>query len=130
MLIDLQLHSNYSDGYLTPTEVAEFAAARGVKVASLTDHNTVGGRDEFFDACRGLRIKPITGLEIYVKLHSYHFNLLWYNFNEDNPELHSMLRKSHIRRRNKMRVLLKKLAARGFKLDIKKFWINILVMFR
>ncbi len=43
MLIDLQLHSTYSDGRLTPTEAAKFAVSNNVKVASLTDHNTVGG---------------------------------------------------------------------------------------
>lgn len=120
MLIDLQLHSTYSDGYLTPTAVAGFIKKQGVQVASLTDHNTVGGRDEFRDACKRLGIKMITGLELYVKLHNYRFNLLWYNFNEDNPELHDMLRKSQIRRRQKMRIILQRLVKHGFKININK----------
>ena len=33
MLIDLQLHSIYSDGYLTPKELVNFVAKNGVKVA-------------------------------------------------------------------------------------------------
>ncbi|MBU4375047.1 PHP domain-containing protein, partial [Patescibacteria group bacterium] len=64
MLIDLQLHSTYSDGYLTPTELAGFLAKQGVKIAALTDHNTVGGLDEFRQACRACKIKPITGVEL------------------------------------------------------------------
>ncbi|MEA3398281.1 MAG: PHP domain-containing protein, partial [Patescibacteria group bacterium] len=118
MLIDLQLHSKYSDGYLSPTEVAKFIAEQGVKAAALTDHNTVGGIDEFRHACRKWKIKPINGLELYVKLHRYRFNLLWYNFNEDDPDLHNMLRRSHARRRRSMRILLDKLAAHGFKINI------------
>ena len=120
MLIDLQLHSTYSDGYLTPTEVAEFIKKEGVKAAALTDHNTVSGLDEFRQACLGLNIKPISGIEIYVKMHYRRFNILWYNFNDTNPELHDMLRDSQRRRRRQVRTLLNKLVKRGFKMDVNK----------
>ena len=117
MLIDLQLHSTYSDGYLTPSEVAKFVASQGVKVAALTDHNTVGGIDEFRNACREYKIKPITGLEMYVKLHGWRFNLLWYNFDEIDPDLHNMLRNSQVRRRRMVRLALNRLLDKGFKID-------------
>lgn len=120
MLIDLQLHSRYSDGYLTPTELAKFAASNGVRVASMTDHNTVGGISEFRQACSKLGIKAINGLEIYTKLNNAKFNLLWYNFDDDSPELHDILRSSQIRRRRLMRNILFKLSKRGFKLDVNR----------
>lgn len=121
MLIDLQLHSTYSDGYLTPTELVKFIAAQGVRVAALTDHNTVSGLHEFRNACRASGIKPITGLELYVKFHKYRFNLLWYNFDDNSPDLHALLRSSQVRRRRQVRLALKKLVAkRGFKIDINK----------
>ncbi len=120
MLIDLQLHSTYSDGYLTPTGLAKFIARQGVKVAALTDHNTVSGLDEFRKACRTLKIKPITGLELYIKLHNRRFNILWFNFDETSPELHDMLRDSQVRRRRQIRLLLNKLIKRGFKLDVNR----------
>lgn len=109
MLIDLQLHSAYSDGYLTPTKLADFLLKNKVKVASLTDHNTVAGLDEFRLACGKNKIKAITGMEIYAKLNNKKFNLLWYNFDDKNPELHKLLRLSQIRRRNQMRRALLKL---------------------
>ncbi|MEA3463920.1 MAG: PHP domain-containing protein [Patescibacteria group bacterium] len=120
MLIDLQFHSTYSDGYLTPTELAKFVAKQGVKIAALTDHNTVGGLDEFRQACRQYRIKPITGIELYVKLNGKRFNILWFNFNDANPELHNILRSSQIRRRNRMRNILLKLESNGFKINVEK----------
>ena len=120
MLIDLQLHSIYSDGYLTPTKLVELVSGQGVKVAALTDHNTVGGLDEFRTACAKYKIKPITGLEVYVKLNNHRFNLLWYNFNDADPELHDTLRESQVRRRRQIRTILVKLVRRGFKLDINK----------
>jgi len=120
MLIDLQLHSTYSDGYLTPTGLAKFIAEQGVKIASLTDHNTVGGLDEFRQACRQYNIKPITGIELYVKLNNRRFNVLWYNFDDTDPELHDVLRNSQIRRRNKVRRILLKLNQLGFQINTEK----------
>jgi len=120
MLIDLQLHSIYSDGCLTPSEVAKFVAGQGVKVAALTDHNTVGGIDEFRNACEEYKIKPIAGLELYVKLHNWRFNLLWYNFDETDPDLHNILRNSQVRRRRTIRIALKRLLDKGFKMDLNK----------
>jgi len=120
MLIDLQLHSTYSDGYLTPTELVKFIASQGVKVAALTDDNTVGGVEEFRQACSKEKIKPIIGVELYASLGSKRFNILWYNFNPECPQLHNMLRKTHIRRRQQMRRILDKLVSKGFKIDVEK----------
>lgn len=120
MLIDLQLHSTYSDGSLTPTELVKFVAGFGIRVASLTDHNTVSGLDEFRGICRKYRIKPIDGLEIYAKLGGIYFNLLWYNFNEDAPDLHKLLRDSQMKRRAQVRRALEKLVKNGFTIDIDK----------
>jgi len=117
MLIDLQLHSTFSDGYLTPLELAKFIAKEGVKVAALTDHNTVAGLDEFRQGCKMYNIKSITGMELYVKLHSKKFNLLWFNFNEQAPELHKMLRNSQIRRRSRVRSMLEKLDGLGLSIN-------------
>ena len=40
MLIDLQVHSTYSDGYLTPDELAKFLHSG--QNSSAYNHNTVG----------------------------------------------------------------------------------------
>jgi predicted metal-dependent phosphoesterase TrpH len=120
MLIDLQLHSTYSDGYLTPSEAVKFVAGKGVKIAALTDHNTVAGTDEFKKACQALGIKPIVGLELYVTLNRKRFNILWYNFDETAPELHKILRNTQIRRRGRARVILEQLKKNGFSINTNK----------
>lgn len=118
MLIDLQLHSTYSDGYLSPTDVVKAIAKRGIKVAALTDHNTVSGLDEFKRACKSHGIKAIVGLELYVKMGSKRFNMLWFNFDRKDSGLHKMLRTSQIRRRSRVRAILSKLNSLGFKIGI------------
>lgn len=120
MLIDLQVHSTYSDGYLSPTEVVKFLAGRGVKIAALTDHNTVGGVEEFQRACKAYKIKPIIGIELYTKLGHKRINLLWFNFDHNDPQLHEILRNSQARRRSKIRKILQDLIANGFKINIDK----------
>ena len=118
MLIDLQLHSTCSDGYLTPSEVAKICSERGVKVASLTDHNTVSGQKEFGRACKEFKIKAVPGMELYVTFGHKHLNALWYNFDLDDPKLHELLRDSQNRRRTGVRKALERLVKRGYALDI------------
>ncbi|MDD4271281.1 MAG: PHP domain-containing protein [Patescibacteria group bacterium] len=117
MLIDLQLHSIYSDGYLTPSQLADFLSESNIKIAALTDHNTVGGLEEFKLACQKKNIKAINGLELYAKLGHRKFNLLWYNFDSRDPELHNLLRASQTRRRRQIRNALIKLKQHGFKIN-------------
>ncbi len=109
MRIDLQLHSTYSDGYLTPSELVKFVAGQGIKVAALTDHNTISGINEFQIACLKSKIKPIVGLELYVKLRGRKFNVIWFNFNYNDPDLHALLRETQMRRRRKTRDILEKI---------------------
>src|SRR3954453_20427835 len=49
---DLQSHSSYSDGALPPAEVVAAAAAAGVELLALSDHDTVEGVDEALAAGR------------------------------------------------------------------------------
>ncbi len=91
MIIDLQVHSTYSDGYLSPTEVANFLAHKGVKVASLTDHNTTAGYPEFSVACNKLGIKVIPGVEIYTRFNNQQINILWYNLPLDSKEFNDLM---------------------------------------
>jgi predicted metal-dependent phosphoesterase TrpH len=61
---DLQAHSTCSDGALPPRAVVAAAAAAGVELLALTDHDTVDGVDEALEAAAacGLRVVPATEL--------------------------------------------------------------------
>ena len=41
-MIDLHLHTTASDGRLTPRELVDLAAASGVRVMAVTDHDKIG----------------------------------------------------------------------------------------
>ncbi|UNO40061.1 PHP domain-containing protein [Streptomyces sp. MST-110588] len=67
MRIDLHTHSTASDGTDTPAELVRNAAAQGLDVVALTDHDTVGGHAEAMAALPpGLTL--VTGAELSCRL--------------------------------------------------------------
>ena len=64
--IDLHCHSTVSDGALHPADVVKRAAARGVRVLALTDHDQLSGLAEAQAAARGAGIRFVEGVEISV----------------------------------------------------------------
>jgi len=64
--IDLHSHSTVSDGLLTPGELVRHAAAQGVQVLALTDHDDVAGLEEAAGAAASAGIKLVNGVEISV----------------------------------------------------------------
>jgi predicted metal-dependent phosphoesterase TrpH len=69
-LIDLQAHSTVSDGQLEPADVARAAAAAGVTVMSLTDHDGVAGVEAASEAAAEAGIENVPALEMSC-VHEY-----------------------------------------------------------
>ena len=63
---DLHCHSTRSDGLLTPTEIVRRAAARGVDVLALTDHDETAGLEEAQETARDAGLTFICGSELSV----------------------------------------------------------------
>lgn len=64
MRLDLHLHSNASDGTLSPAELARFAAGEGLEAIALTDHDTVDGIADCSAACKELGLRFVPGVEL------------------------------------------------------------------
>lgn len=67
--IDLHTHSTASDGTLTPKELAELASKKNIRAIALTDHDTVGGIDEFTGSCAEYGVEAVPGVEISAQYH-------------------------------------------------------------
>ncbi|MCL2657737.1 MAG: PHP domain-containing protein [Betaproteobacteria bacterium] len=63
---DLHSHSTVSDGLLAPAAVAARAAANGVTLWALTDHDELGGLTEGRQAAKALGMRFVDGVEISV----------------------------------------------------------------
>ncbi len=65
-MIDLHIHSNYSDGTFSPSEIIEKAEKLSLTAAALTDHDTVAGLDSALQAAENKKIILIPGIELSV----------------------------------------------------------------
>lgn len=66
MKVDLHCHSCVSDGLLSPSEVVRRAAANGVELLALTDHDHLGGNVEAAGIADELGVQFVNGVEISV----------------------------------------------------------------
>ncbi|SNR97805.1 hypothetical protein SAMN05192560_2070 [Methylobacillus rhizosphaerae] len=65
-LIDLHCHSTVSDGLLTPEALVQHAAAHGVKMLALTDHDDTAGLDVARKVAAAHDMQFINGVEVSV----------------------------------------------------------------
>src|ERR687895_2128188 len=115
---DLQSHSVHSDGALPATDVVAHAAAAGVELLALTDHDTVDGVAEAQAAAadRGITLSPAAELSAVHGAHE-DLHVLGYELDADDADLRAALddfREDRARRIEQMAGRLREL---GFELD-------------
>ena len=84
-MIDLHIHSYFSDGTLSPEEICKVALENDLKAIALTDHDTIDGIYEFLNSDSDL-IK-IPGVEISLDFTMGTFHLLGLNIDSKHPDL-------------------------------------------
>jgi PAS domain S-box-containing protein len=89
--VDFHCHSNFSDGSLSPREVAHQLARDGVAFAALTDHDTLEGLTEFRLALAHRGVGFVTGVELTVQCGEQEAHLLAYGLNPAHPALRATL---------------------------------------
>ncbi len=64
----LRTHSYFGllESLMPPEDLAENAAAHGIRTLGLTDHKYLSGALDFYEACCAVDVKPILGLEIDI----------------------------------------------------------------
>jgi predicted metal-dependent phosphoesterase TrpH len=113
-LVDLHIHSTASDGRLTPEEVVSKAATLGLKVISLTDHDSIEGIKPALETVKkypGLTLIP--GVEISTELSDGEAHILGYFIDYTDPDFEKELEKFRDSRTGRGRKMVDKLAALG-----------------
>ena len=116
-MIDLHTHTTASDGRCTPAELVARAAAAGVTVLSVTDHDTVAAGDAVAGACESAVIEFVSGIEITAVLQSVDVHVLGYFIDRASPELHTFLADQRRLRIDRVRQIIDRLAGFGIRLD-------------
>lgn len=84
MNCDLHIHSNLSDGWKSIAELIEIAKDSGLKIISITDHNSFEAYKRIIEDSE---LKIIKGVEISACHKDIYYHFVMYNFNIDNKYL-------------------------------------------
>ncbi|MBS7781323.1 3',5'-nucleoside bisphosphate phosphatase [Acidovorax sp. CCYZU-2555] len=84
---DLHCHSIFSDGTLTPAELAARARANEVELWALTDHDEIAGQKQAMAAARAEGLAYLTGVEISVTFANETVHIVGLGFDADNAAL-------------------------------------------
>ena len=77
-MIDMHIHSCYSDGQYKPAEIVEKLKEKNVKIFSLTDHDTYLGIGEAAKAAKENGILFIPGIELSTEHRGINLHILGY----------------------------------------------------
>ena len=109
---DLHSHSTASDGTTSPADVMARAAAAGLDVIALTDHDTVAGHAEAAAALPpGLTLLP--GMELSCRLSGHSVHVLAYLFDPADDELTAEMAAIRDSRVSRARAMVSRLAELG-----------------
>lgn len=117
-MIDLHLHTTSSDGRLTPRELVARAAAAGITVMSVTDHDSVAGLAEARLAARDAGVELVDGIEVTAAHEGRDVHVLGYFIDPDNEAFNQFLREQRQRRVDRVRTIAARLAAHGAAVDV------------
>jgi predicted metal-dependent phosphoesterase TrpH len=119
-MVDLHLHSTFSDGSLTPAQLVEQAGKLGLTAIALTDHDTTAGNPALRQAARGGQLKALTGVEISVEFSPGTLHMLAYCLDTPNEPLQDALLRIRGGREDRNQVILQRLNQLGLRLTMEE----------
>ena len=83
--IDLHIHTNASDGLLSPEEVVKISIERRLKAISITDHDTTDGFVKIIDNAHDNGLELISGVELSCLYMGVDVHILGYFIDYKDP---------------------------------------------
>lgn len=119
--IDLHIHTNVSDGTLTPKEVIDEAVKNGVSVIAIADHDTIDAYNpELFAYAESKNIKIIKAVEISTKAEKVGIHVLGYNYDLNNISFRDKLSKVRNARHDYLHNVAIKLNRLGYIINVEE----------
>lgn len=119
--VDLHVHSDKSDGSMSPAALTAYAAEKGLRAFALTDHDTIDGLAEALNAAKQFPdLEVIPGIEFSTEYKGRDIHIVGLYIRYDDPEFLKYLtdfQNSRIRRNEKM---CNNLASAGIDISLKK----------
>ncbi|HJJ04711.1 MAG TPA: PHP domain-containing protein [Clostridiaceae bacterium] len=119
--IDLHIHTNVSDGALTPKEVIDEAAKNNVSIIAIADHDTIDAyNDGLFAYAKSKNVQLINAVEISTKIAKAGIHVLGYKFNLNDQEFKNSLYKLRNARHIYLHEVAEKLNELGYYLNVEE----------
>lgn len=120
MKVDLHIHTNVSDGLLSPVEIVSKASEIGLEVIAITDHDAIDGIT--IAQSKGLEqgVEVISGLQLTVQWEGKNFETLCYHFDLNNIALADVLKTHRSQRTYALKGMIDKLARLGMSIDYER----------
>ncbi len=118
-IIDLHIHSTYSDGTLTPTEIVRLAEERKVKVIAITDHDTINGLEEFEKVDTNY-VEKVNGVEISVQMKDFNFHMVGLFIDYKNEQFRQKIDYLKKARSNRNVKIIQKLNDLGYEITLEE----------
>ena len=115
---DLHMHTYYSDGYNTPERLIDKAKNQGIKILSITDHDSVNAISEATEYSKKFGIEVIPGVEISTDIRDTEVHILGYFVDPDNKDLEHYLNFFREERYKRAIRMVKKLNILGLDITI------------
>lgn len=115
--IDPHTHSTCSDGTDSPTELMENAAAAGLDLIGLTDHDTVEGWDEAASCVNKTGVGLLRGTEVSCRAYvdgspqGRTVHMLSYLHKSDDPDMTALFNKTKSARMGRVEKMVERIAA-------------------
>jgi predicted metal-dependent phosphoesterase TrpH len=116
-VIDLHLHTTASDGTLEPAALVARAAAAGLSVIAVTDHDTLAGLAEAREAADRLGVRLVNGVEITAVEDARDVHMLGYFMDPSDTELAAFLESQRLDRIRRVGEMMERLRSLGYPLD-------------
>jgi len=110
---DLHIHTNASDGDLTPKELIRKVCTKNLEVISITDHDTIHGYLEARECAINKEIELIPGVEISTIWDDREIHILAYGFDVENENFLRLITNQKSARRKRMRAIVDVLKSEG-----------------
>jgi len=117
-LIDLHLHTTASDGRCEPAELVRRALEAGIRVLSVTDHDTVAALAQVAERAGASGLEAVPGIEITAVSGERDVHVLGYFFDPASVPLAEFLREQRADRVRRVREMAERLARLGKPIDV------------
>jgi 3',5'-nucleoside bisphosphate phosphatase len=112
-VIDLHTHTTASDGSLAPAALVDAARAAGLRVLSITDHDTTSGFETVTESAARAGIELVPGIEIIAVADGRDVHVLGYFIDPSSSRLRAFVERQRRDRLRRVEEMARRLAALG-----------------